>query len=342
MLADMIIFLGLRITDMKLQIAPFILYLMVTVFTAGVMWQALSSESNIADMQHMFMLPFKFWDFVLSYVAALGAYTLLTKTAALLAVVFALSAWRAMELFGSIFCAISAALATACLYFFRQYAKQPDGYPFYPQLPSHRQTVRSAKHCLIWNYMLRYFMSHKNYFANTVIMWCIACVLPLFFKRMENLYVMPIGFATLSINTPLCILLSSNPMLDQAVRFLPGSKKGFCLPYCLFIFLCNMAADIIFLCSFRLLSGPVTWLMVLTAIFFALQSAVCSVLLEWFYPVRNWKIESDLWHHPRKYVTPAAMLLLAGIVGTAPTVIIILVIILGIEITVFLLPESTG
>ena len=48
---------------------------------------------------------------------------------------------------------------------------------------------------------------------------------------------------------------------------------------------------------------------------FALLSAVGSVLLEWYCPIRGWKIESDLWHHPRKYIVPAAMLLLAGLVG---------------------------
>ena len=48
---------------------------------------------------------------------------------------------------------------------------------------------------------------------------------------------------------------------------------------------------------------------------FALLSAIGSVLLEWFCPLRNWKIESDLWHHPRKYVVPGIMMLLAGVVG---------------------------
>lgn len=76
-----------------------------------------------------------------------------------------------------------------------------------------------------------------------------------------------------------------------------------------------MTADVIFLCSWQIQIGGITVFIILIAIFFALLSAVCSVLLEWFYPIRNWSIESDLWHHPRKYLVPAAMLLLAGIVG---------------------------
>ena len=102
-----------------------------------------------------------------------------------------------------------------------------------------------------------------------------------------------------------------------------------------------MIADTIFLGSFWLLIEPITWQMVLTAVFFSLQSAVCSILLEWFCPVRNWKIESDLWHHPRKYAVPVTMLLLAGIVVTLPTAIYILVILSGIEVVAFLLHGST-
>ena len=132
---------------------------------------------------------------------------------------------------------------------------------------------------------------------------------------MEARFVLPIGFAILSLNTPLCILLSCDPALEQAVRFLPGQQRAFCVPYCLFIFGCNLAADIIFLCSWQIQIGGIVPLYALTAAAFALSSAIGAVLLEWYCPIRGWKIESDLWHHPRKYVVPAVMLLLAGLVS---------------------------
>lgn len=57
------------------------------------MWQALSSKDQASYLQNLYMLPFENRKLVFSYVSALGSYTLLTKTAALLSVAFAVSAW---------------------------------------------------------------------------------------------------------------------------------------------------------------------------------------------------------------------------------------------------------
>lgn len=212
-----------------------------------------------------------------------------------------------------------------------------DGYIFYSQEDKKSYRVKQHRRFSVWRYLFRYLNSHKNYLINTAVMWCVALILPHFLGKMESLFVIPIGFAVLSLNTPICILLSCDPDLERAVRFLPGQKKAFCVPYCLFIFFCNMAANAIFLFSWQMKNSNVTILMILTAVFFALQSAILSVLLEWFYPVRDWKIESDLWHHPRKYVVPAIMLLAAGAVGTFPALIPVLLLLLAVEIVIFII-----
>lgn len=382
MLIWLLVFYGLYLADYRVQIAPSILYLMISSFTAGVMWQALASKANAENMENLLMLPFQEKRFVFAYVSALGIYTLLTKTAGLIAVVLAVSPWSGTEVMGSVLCAVNAIAMTACIYTWRKRGQcdcgtsgesvgnevcstrrgsavntilcicwggaviaviflfqnnalfllvimgnfilaglllpGADAYSFYCPGSGDSRTARSGRYFLVWRYLFRYLAAHRNYLVNTAVMWGVACVLPHFLGRMDGISVMPIGFAVLSLNTPICILLSCDPDLEQAVRFLPGQKKAFCVPYCLFIFLCNMAADAIFLASWHVMNGK--WGMggmtedvnvILTAIFFALQSAVGSVLLEWFYPIRGWKIESDLWHHPRKYIVPAAMLLLA-------------------------------
>ena len=310
---ELIVFWGLHIAGFRVEIAPFVLYLMAGVFSGGVMWQALSSDDNRANMENMLMLPFEGRTLVFSYVAALGAYTMLTKTAGLLAVVWAVGHWSWAEISGSILCALAAIVIVSCLYPPRLGRK--DAYAFYVRPASHRRTVKSHRRYSVWRYLFRYLMAHKNYLVNTAAMWGVACVLPVLLGQMEARFVLPIGFAILSLNTPICILLSCDPALERAVRFLPGQGKAFCVSYCLFIFLCNLAADIVFLCSWQIQLGGITLFYALTAAAFALLSAVGSVLLEWYCPIRGWKIESDLWHHPRKYIVPAVMLLLAGLVS---------------------------
>ena len=310
---ELVAFWGLHISGFRVEIAPFILYLMVVAFSGGVMWQALSAGDNRANLENMFMLPFEGRTLVFSYVAALGAYTLLTKTAGLLAVVWAVGHWSWAEIMGSILCALAAIVTVACLYPLR--LGRMDAYAFYVQPASRGRTVKVYRRCSVRRYLFRYLMAHKNYLVNTAAMWGVACVLPVLLGQMEARFVLPIGFAILSLNTPICILLSCDPALERAVRFLPGQGRAFYVPYCLFIFGCNLAADIVFLCSWQIQLGGIGPLHALTAAAFALLSAVGSVLLEWYFPLRGWKIESDLWHHPRKYVVPAVMLLLAGLVS---------------------------
>ena len=374
LLIDVIVFWGLYIAGFQVQIAPSVRILMISAFTAGVMWQALSSRDNITELRHMLMLPHRRREFVFSYVAALGAYAVLTKTGLLFAVVLAVSVWKPIEMVGMLLCMIHAVLMAATVYSLRKYwyaggiwtaaivavilfwgnrmwfillllvnvlfavlvLWRADGYSFYQWESKKKRALRQRKTASLWRYFFRYLSCHKNYLFNTAVMWCVALVLPYFLREMAGMSVVPVGFAILSLNTPICILLSCDRDLEQAVRFLPGQKRRFCIPYCLFIFLCNMAADVIFLLSWQIQNGGVTVFMIAGAVFFALQSAVLSVLLEWFYPIRDWKIESDLWHHPRKYVVPVVMLLIAGAASVWPVLLLLLLVLLAVEIVVLL------
>lgn len=370
-----IVFWGLYITDWKVQAAPFIRYLMLSSFTAGVMWQSLCSENTAAKMQNMFMLPFDNQNFVFSYIAVLGAYTIFKKTAILFVVLLAVAHWKPIEILGSAVCTINAVLMTSAVYSLKKYwyagtlwagmiitgilllgnkvwvipllivniilaairLQLTDGYLFYSRERQKSYSIKRHKHFFVWRYLFRYLTSHKNYGINIAVMWCVALILPHFWGKMESLFVVPISFAILSLNTPICILLSCSPDLDQAIRLLPDQKKAFCMPYCLFIFFCNMTSNTIFLCSWQMKNSNVTVLVILTAVYFALQSAVLSVLLEWFYPVRDWKIESDLWHHPRKYAVPVIMLSAAGAAMAFPVLIPGLLLLLVLEAVLFIL-----
>ena len=102
---------------------------------------------------------------------------------------------------------------------------------------------------------------------------------------------------------------TNDPDLEQALRTLPGQVRRFCLGYGLFLFAANGLEAGIYLCSWQIAGGGIRFLHVGAALLFSMQSAALSVLLEWRHPIRGWKTESDLWHHPRKYLVPLAMLL---------------------------------
>ncbi|HCT89798.1 MAG TPA: hypothetical protein DF613_00220 [Lachnospiraceae bacterium] len=348
-----IVFWGLHLSGIRIPVRPFILYLMVSTLTVGIMWQALSSEDHRENMKNMFMLPFEERRFTAAYVTVLGIYTFFTRTIMLLAVVFALAPRNGWEAACVILCVCHAVAATACVYTWERHRwvgvawagiflaaimfirdtglllltvagylaaavvllGNADAYAFYRRAGNPYSVKKTIHGHSVGRYLLRYLMEHKNYLANTAVMWGAACVLPALFGELESGFVLPVGFAILSFNTPVCILLSCDPALEQAVRFLPGQKKKLCVPYCFFIFLCNMTADGIYLGSWEILRGGITVIYILAAACFALLSAAASVLLEWYFPIRDWKLETDLWHHPRKYVVPVLMLLIAGAVA---------------------------
>lgn len=190
-----------------------------------------------------------------------------------------------------------------------------NAYVFY-QLVSAKHLIRHTKgEGSIFLYLLRYLLTNKNYLLNTAGLCVVAGVLPFILGQFKELNIMPLGFAILCLNTPICILLSCDSGLEQAVRVLPGQARRFCTHYCLFIFSVNMIVISVYLISWKIQYSGVNSIEIFTALLLALQSAILSVLLEWFQPIRNWKIENDLWHHPRKYIVPFGMMLLAGFIG---------------------------
>lgn len=190
-----------------------------------------------------------------------------------------------------------------------------DAYVFYHPVSAKLLIKHTKGTGSIFLYLLRYLITNKNYLLNTAGLCVIAGVMPFILGQFEGVNVMPLGFAVLCLNTPISILLSCDPDLEQAVRTLPGQAKRFCTNCCFFIFSINMAVNSVYLIIWQIGKSGVNSTEIITALIIALQSAILSVLLEWFCPIRNWKIENDLWHHPRKYIVPLIMFLVAGLIG---------------------------
>ncbi len=341
-----VVFFGLRMAEINLTIAPFIRYLMSSTFTAGIMWHSLSSD-NSAELNGIAALPFDKRSFTFSYISAYGLYTVITKSSLLMVVMFAVSAPDITEIIGSVICMLGGIFVTAGVYvmkkhriigftwaaasvaaIFTEYAVillsvdliaamlvllTADPYNFINSF-SAGAAIKSSRRHSVWRYLFRYMTARKNYLINTAAMWIVGIVFPFLLRESGADAFLPMGFAVLSINTPLCALISADHSLRETIDFLPSGARMFCLPYFSFIALNNMIAYTFYLVSFWLQAGGLDIKNIVLAVIFALLSAFGSVIMEMKFPLTEWKTDSDLWHHPRKYIVPAILILIAGVV----------------------------
>ncbi len=341
-----IVFFGLHMAETNMTIAPFIKYLMSGTFTAGIMWHSLSSD-NSAELNGIAALPFDKHSFTFSYIGAYGLYTIITKSALLIAVMFAVSAPDITQIIGSVICMLNGVFVTSAVYamkkhrivgflwavasvaaIFSEYALillsvnlivatlmllTADPYNFINSFTA-GAVLKSSRSHSVWKYLFRYMTARKNYLINTAAMWVVGIVFPFLLRESGADVFLPIGFAVLSINTPLCVLVSADRSLREAIHFLPSGTRMFCLPYFSFIAVNNILAYTFYLVSFGLQTGGFEPKNILLAVMFALLGALGSVIMEMKFPLTNYKTESDLWHHPRKYIVPAILLLIAGLI----------------------------
>lgn len=351
-----ILYFTIYATEIKMMVAPFILYLTSTIFTMGVMLQMLYGNHQAEMMQGMFTLPFKNRNFVYSYVLVLGSHTLITKTLPIWTAFFAISEWSFIDIIIALVCGCNAFLISATIYLLCKkrnfiliiiwmigilwgiigvrhamtvlfvslisivgaviYLSFADAYAFFKCVSVKKSIRYKVNKGNMVVYLVRYIMTNKSYLMNTVGLCVIAFFMPLLFGKFNELKMLPLGFALLSLNTPICTLLSCDPDLEKSIRTLPRQTSRFCIQYCMFIGVINFSISCIYLVSWQLINGGIVKVDIWIAVLFALQSSILSVLLEWIGPIRSWKSESDLWHHPRKYIVPGIMLLIAVCIAT--------------------------
>lgn len=119
------------------------------------------------------------------------------------------------------------------------------------------------------------------------------------------------SLALCGLNTPAATLFSRDPALAQALVVLPGGGRRFWRGYVGFLAGLYGAALVLCLGAWQLAWGAVGLGDLAVVPLLALQGALLAAALERWCPLRGWKTESDLWHHPRKYLVPLALLPLA-------------------------------
>lgn len=163
----------------------------------------------------------------------------------------------------------------------------------------------------ILTYLLRSCMSSTAFRFNTLGLCTAALFLPFLLADIEGISLFPFGLVILSVNSPLTTVLSADRDLEHAVRILPDQGKRFFLKYGIFIVSVLFVPAFLYLISWQIQKGGSAFLQILTVFLFTALSSVLSVFLEWKFPIHSWKTESDLWHHPRKYIIPTVELLAA-------------------------------
>lgn len=291
----------LRTAEIRLDFAPAVIWLTTICVTAGGFVQVLSSDDMVDNLRGHLMLPETMVHFHAAYFLSVAVYTFLTKTGLLLIAYVALSTVKSSTIIGFILCFF---MSGAIVY--------PLAFRTEKKLTAYRYARGARHHFTV--YLMRYLWNNKNYLVNTVILWVFGCVFAVFMSKSGFQNMLPLGFALMCLNTPLGILLSSDTALYRQVRFLPGSFTGVLLPYALFVTVVNVVACLIYLSAWYFITGETAAIMVVIAVLFSMLSAALTVTLEMKFPLLCWKVESDLWHHPRKYIVPAIMALLASFV----------------------------
>lgn len=294
----MLLFLTLRFAEIRIEITPMVIWLSTIFLTVGGFVQVLSSSGVINDLRGQFMLPEKKAVFHCAFFLVVATYILLTKISLIMVAYFAVSSLKISALIGFVFCFSVSGLVTYML-------------TFKIETTARNLPMINRSHSSFMCYLLRYLISNPKYMVNTVFLWIFGSVFSTIIGKRMTAAFLPIGLALMCFNTPLGLLLSSDHALYQQIKLLPKQLVLIIRPYLLFLLLINLIACGIFLIIWKFSGESFGGTMILIALLFSMISAFFTVALEVTFPLMNWKIESDLWHHPRKYLVPTIMIVLA-------------------------------
>ncbi len=187
-------------------------------------------------------------------------------------------------------------------------------------------------------YCIRNILSNKYYIFNSIGILAFGLFFSYNITRDISggiVFAIPFGLALISLNTPMNSMVSSDKSLYKALMFLPEQTRCFFFPYSFVLIINNLISDGLFLIIWSYISDGVNGFMFWTAINFSIQSAFISLILEREKPYIDWKIESELWRHPRKYLSIVLLLLYTAIIGAYPISNLYISILIIIQFTIY-------
>jgi len=299
-----VLIFAVKSAGFSITISPLVLWLAVIVATVGGVVQVLNADDIADELRGQLMLPERPALFHTAFGLAVAVYVTLTKTGLLLIGYLALSGFELIAVIGFFVCFIASGAVTYALAF--RPIKEKNTAPC-------RYVKNRRRNFII--YLTRYLLRNKPYISNTVILWAFGCAFAFFTSKSGFPNVLPLGLALMCLNTPLGILLSSDRALYKQIRLLPRQTASVLARYALFVSAVNAVSGGVYLTAWYLTTGCLNPAIIAMAGLFALISGSLTVFLEIRFPLLNWKVQSDLHHHPRKYAVPGIMMLIAAFMG---------------------------
>lgn len=165
---------------------------------------------------------------------------------------------------------------------------------------------------LVAKYIIRYITSNKSYLINPAIMFAFVSYMVYQMNEMGFNDGIIIGLALITFNTPLAIIVSSSKGLHKKLNSMPNKIKCFYIPYGVVIFTVNIIFSTLLIIVTSLIGSHINVKTIIAALIFPIQNAIGTVFLEYTYPILDWRVETDLWHNPRKYIIPLILILEAA------------------------------
>lgn len=162
---------------------------------------------------------------------------------------------------------------------------------------------------LIPKYILRYFLSNRSYIVSQVIILVFIGFFTINMKKSGFDKGITMGLALITMNTPLSIIVSSNRGLSAKLDSMPSKFRNFFFPYACFLFVYYIIISAVLITALSFFGIPFSVISAAAAILFSAQASAATAFMEHKKPITNWKVETDLLHHPRKYIVPGILIL---------------------------------
>lgn len=152
------------------------------------------------------------------------------------------------------------------------------------------------------NYFFEIFTSNRVYTVNALFVPVLIIFMLVNAPAVSPFMLLPILSTIGGINTPLTSMVSADGDLRKQVAMLP-SKITTIKMYFSFLFIYFAIMNLIIHSLFYLIVKENILFLMIFSLVATLYEAFFFVFIEFKFPITNWKITSDIWKHPRKYIS---------------------------------------